>query len=247
MSINAVRVPKASELVASDIRRRIVNGSLEEGEALPSESELMERYGVSRPTLREALRVLESETLIEIRRGSHGGARITKPSAHRAAHQATLLLQMRGATIHDVLQVATYLEPPAARRIAEQRDSEVIDQLEEIVENEDRVIHDVEEYASFSNVLHLKLLELAGSPTLWVLGQLLSEILDLSIHASAAESKVRGAEPEVKKAHDDHIRLVELLRAGAALESEEHWRRHLMSEAVQDQANIGDIPLRDLL
>ena len=64
-----VRARKTGELLADDLRRRIVRGELREGDALPSEAELMVRFGVSRPTLREALRVLESESLITVRAG----------------------------------------------------------------------------------------------------------------------------------------------------------------------------------
>ena len=73
-----LRVPKMAELVAGDLRRRILRGELVENDALPSESALMQRFGVSRPTLREAFRVLESESLISVRRGAHGGARCTR-------------------------------------------------------------------------------------------------------------------------------------------------------------------------
>ncbi|EIV96383.1 transcriptional regulator, partial [Frankia sp. QA3] len=59
-----VRVPKTAELVAAHLRRQIVRGELHEGDALPPEAVLMEQFGVSRPTLREAFRVLESEALI---------------------------------------------------------------------------------------------------------------------------------------------------------------------------------------
>src|ERR1700722_316778 len=67
-----VRVPKAGELVAEQLRRQIVSGELREGDALPPESTLVERYGVSRPTLREAFRILEAEHIIEIKRGGRG-------------------------------------------------------------------------------------------------------------------------------------------------------------------------------
>ena len=73
-----VRVPKTAELVASHLRRQIVRGELKEGDALPPESALMEQFGVSRPTLREAFRVLESEALISVRRGARA-ARVSTP------------------------------------------------------------------------------------------------------------------------------------------------------------------------
>ncbi len=58
------RVPKTAELVAAELRRKIVRGELAEGDALPSEAALMAEFAVSRPTLREAFRVLESESLM---------------------------------------------------------------------------------------------------------------------------------------------------------------------------------------
>ena len=65
-----VRIPKAAVIVAGEIRRRIVRGELKEGDALPSETELMRFFDVSRPTLREAMRILEAESLIAVKRGA---------------------------------------------------------------------------------------------------------------------------------------------------------------------------------
>jgi GntR family transcriptional regulator, transcriptional repressor for pyruvate dehydrogenase complex len=65
-----LRAPKTAELIATDLRRRIVRGELKSGETLPPELQLMEQYGVSRPTLREAFRILESEALIASAAGS---------------------------------------------------------------------------------------------------------------------------------------------------------------------------------
>ena len=80
-----VRVPKAGELVAAQLRRQIVTGELSPGDPLPSEAALMDKYGVSRPTLREAFRILESESIIRVLRGAHGGARVLAPSTEVAA------------------------------------------------------------------------------------------------------------------------------------------------------------------
>jgi GntR family transcriptional regulator, transcriptional repressor for pyruvate dehydrogenase complex len=85
-------------LLAARIRGQIVRGELKEGDRLPSEIELMERFGVSRPTLREAFRILEAEDLISVKRGSRGGARVTQPSLSVAARYVGLLLQLQGAT-----------------------------------------------------------------------------------------------------------------------------------------------------
>ncbi len=83
--ITAVRVPKAGELVASHLRRQMVLGELKEGAQLAPESVLMEQFGVSRPTLREAFRILEAEGAITVRRGVRGGARVQVPDTDVAA------------------------------------------------------------------------------------------------------------------------------------------------------------------
>src|SRR6184192_3474453 len=108
-----------AERVATVLRRMLIRGEIIEGTMLPPESELMERFGVSRPTLREAFRVLESESLISIRRGSRGGARVQVPKGEVAARHAGLLLQVRGTTLGDVYRARMIVEPPAAGMLAE--------------------------------------------------------------------------------------------------------------------------------
>src|ERR1700680_2909057 len=82
-----LRVPKTAELIAERLRGQIIRGELTEGDALPNETELVEKFGVSRPTLREALRVLESESLLDITRGMRGGGGGGMPPADNAAPQ----------------------------------------------------------------------------------------------------------------------------------------------------------------
>src|SRR5690349_23747122 len=106
----AVRSPKTAELVAGTLRRMVVDGQLKEGDFLPNEAELMTHFGVSRPTLREAVRVLESERLVEVRRGSRTGARVRVPGPEIVARPAGLLLELSGATIADVMTARSGIE-----------------------------------------------------------------------------------------------------------------------------------------
>ncbi len=88
-SSGAIRSPKTAELVARTLRRMIVDGQLKEGDFLPHEAELMTHFQVSRPTLREAVRVLESERLVEVRRGSRTGAKCDpRPRDRRASRRS---------------------------------------------------------------------------------------------------------------------------------------------------------------
>src|SRR6202165_6341277 len=87
----AIRSPKTAELVVRTLRRMVVDGQLKDGDFLPNEAELMSHFGVSRPTLREAVRVLESERLVEVRRGSRIGARGVGPGPAIGARPARLV------------------------------------------------------------------------------------------------------------------------------------------------------------
>ncbi len=111
----AIRSPKTAELVAGTLRRMVVDGQLKDGDFLPNEAELMAHFGVSRPTLREAVRVLESERLVEVRRGSRTGARVRVPGPEIVARPAGLLLELSGATIADLMMARAGIEPMAAR------------------------------------------------------------------------------------------------------------------------------------
>ena len=109
-----VRAPKTSELIAAQLRRQIVRGTVIPGQKLPPETQLMEQFGVSRPTIREAFRILETERLIIVRPGSRGGAQVVAPDLTVAARYVGLLLQLQGATIDDVYEARKIAEPACA-------------------------------------------------------------------------------------------------------------------------------------
>src|SRR5262245_47255365 len=75
-----VQVPRAADLAAAGIRELIVTGELVDGERLPPLESLVDEYGISGPSMREALRILESEGLITVQRGKIGGAIVHRPS-----------------------------------------------------------------------------------------------------------------------------------------------------------------------
>ena len=97
---------------------KIVSGELQQDDLLPQESKLAEELGVGLPGLREALRILESESLIIVERGAQGGARIQAPTAEAAARPASVLLQIQDTTLEDVYDTQDILEAASARRLA---------------------------------------------------------------------------------------------------------------------------------
>jgi DNA-binding FadR family transcriptional regulator len=93
-----VRRVRSFEEVVEQVRAAITSRSIEAGERLPSERELAEQFGVSRATLREALRALEALGLLEIRLGAHGGAFATSPDDEWLTATLSGLLGVRAGT-----------------------------------------------------------------------------------------------------------------------------------------------------
>lgn len=116
---HALHVPKASQVLAKVLMERIVRREIAAGDCLPPEPELMAQYDVSRPTLREAIRILETQGLITTTRGGRRGARVHYPTPSQAAEYAAFVLQLNGASLPDVMQFASFVTPSAARLIAE--------------------------------------------------------------------------------------------------------------------------------
>jgi DNA-binding FadR family transcriptional regulator len=223
------RAPKTSELVADEIRRRIVRGELRAGDNLPVESELCETFRVSRPTLREAFRILEAEELISIRRGGRKGPTVRSPSAKVAARHVGLVLQHQGATIVDVDEAFELLLPAAARRVAQRHSAADGKALRRHVREMEGARDDFFAFLDLLTGFNYLLLELTGNKTIAVLGRLLSDIVELHITAMAEEWR---AEETFRKTFVDATikgcnRLIELIAAGDADAAEAFWARQL--------------------
>jgi len=221
-----VRVPKAGELVAAALRRQIITGELQPGEPLPTESLLMARFGVSRPTLREAFRILESESIIKVLRGAHGGARVMAPDGTVAARYTGLLLQYKGVPLADVYQARTAIEVSAVGDLAA-APAKTIARLADLVAQGADLLDDAYGFAKHDTAVHQAIVDLAGSQTLSLLASMLLNIMDahnehfMSIHGEAHEKQAD------QLAFRAQQKLVKLLQAGGAAGAQAHWRKHL--------------------
>ncbi|MFI5045963.1 MAG: FadR/GntR family transcriptional regulator [Acidimicrobiia bacterium] len=117
-----VQVPRAADVVADRIRELIVTGRLADGERIPSLETLLDEFGISGPTMREALRMLESEGLITVQRGKVGGAIVHRPSYTDAASTIALVLRSHDTDIADVAQSLAVLERECALLCARRPD-----------------------------------------------------------------------------------------------------------------------------
>lgn len=238
-----VRSPKTAELVARTLRKMIVDGQLKDGDFLPNETELMAHFSVSRPTLREAVRVLESERLVEVRRGSRTGARVRVPGAEIVARPASLLLELSGATLADVMAARSVIEPPAAKLVAEQASKDAHAELMQIVAEVPQAWADGN-LAHASAVLHRRLVELSGNATLAMIAGMLQEISER--HTTSAIDTKPVPKALYQKLLKSYNRLVELLEARSGDAAQAHWRRHMETSGAlllegYEQTRVRDI------
>ncbi|MCV7280143.1 FadR family transcriptional regulator [Mycolicibacterium flavescens] len=225
MEVTSLREPKMADRVATVLRRMFIRGEIAEGTMLPPESELMERFGVSRPTLREAFRVLESESLIVVQRGVRGGARVTRPRRETLARYAGLILEYEGVTVKDVYEARMALETPMVRRLAEERDPAVIAELEKVVETEAQLepgSDTVDQLTDF----HAAIARLSGNKTLQIVTDMLHHIVEKA-NRSLQPTEGARAEQAVRRSAKTHRMVLDHIKAGEADKAADLWQRHL--------------------
>lgn len=229
-SSRPIRTPKTAELVALKLRRMIVDGELTDGDRLPHEAELMEHFSVSRPTLREAVRVLEAERLVEVRRGSRSGARVCVPGPEVVARPAALLLELSGATVADMLVAREAIEPLAARMLALTGTDAEFDELERMVDEDIPASYATDTLSAGSAIFHLRLVQLSGNSTLALLAGMMHEIFERHVEAVTNEKSRQNRE----RYEGNYLllirscrRLIKLLRAHDADAAYDHWHQHM--------------------
>jgi GntR family transcriptional regulator, transcriptional repressor for pyruvate dehydrogenase complex len=130
VQLTPLQVPKASDVLADDLRERILRGDFPVGTALPAERELVIQTRMSRTTVREALRILEVQGLVRIRTGRAGGAFVYRPGNESMADSVNLLIRGRQIRIPALLETREAIEPFCAQLAAKHRTDEDLQSLE---------------------------------------------------------------------------------------------------------------------
>jgi DNA-binding FadR family transcriptional regulator len=223
-----IRIPKTAEIVADEIRRAITRGDLKDGDSLQPEARIIADFAVSRPTVREAFRILESEKLISVSRGSRGGARVHSPKADQVARYAGFVLQHKRATYADVYQARILIEPPAARVVAELRSKDAPDILREVLQHQ-IAMHRTEAFGYAEARFHSKLVELTGNETLMLMHGMMDGIIGRYQTRVSTRPKPEGVEGKRTSAAGlkSLKKLIALIEAADGVGAEAHWRRYM--------------------
>jgi DNA-binding FadR family transcriptional regulator len=224
------RVQKMAETVADIIRSDIIRGNLGDGDGLPTEAHLIAEFGVSRPTIREAVRILESEGLITVTRGAKGGARVSSPTFALVARAAGVALQGNGATLGDIYNVRMIIEPPAARMVAETDPRGGAAVLRRQLEKELSLIEDRVACAQAIAEFHHIMIDLCGSVTMRMFGHALHHLVER--HLALAQEREPTSDQAALLARTrfglrSHAKLIDLIELGDGEGTERHWRNHM--------------------
>lgn len=226
-----IHVPKTSEIVADKIRAQIIRGELNEGDTLPPEGLLMDSLGISRPTLREAFRILEAEGLISVVRGSRTGAKVHKPSVELVSRYAGYVLEAQGTTISDLYQARLAIEPSVVRWLATDKGAGSTARLRNLIARMHSLLDDdrYDDFIDLVEVFHQNLVAASGLKTLTFLSRMLLKLASRHQreyqrrHPRSAEARRKSTRAGVRS----YEKVVDLIEAGDVEGAVAHWRLHL--------------------
>ena len=224
------RIAPAYEQVGGQLRELIISGELSVGDKLPSEIELGEMFGVSRLTVREALKGLKSEGLLRTTRGVKGGSFVSQPVAEDVAMRLETGIGLLSAadvvSVQDILEARAVVELPAARFAAQRRTDEQLERLRQSVAEEQEVSSGFDRRLRFHEIV----VEAAGNPMLTILGR--------PVHRPLRTRFLRDrAEPDFwRDVHADHAAITAAIAAKDGDGASEAMRIHLdrLSKTYQE-------------
>jgi DNA-binding FadR family transcriptional regulator len=232
-----LRQPRLAELVAEELRARITSGVMRDGDLLPKLEDLLEEFNVSKPSLREALRILETEGLITVRRGNMGGAVVHAPGSSDAGYMIGLVLESRNVTVRDLAGAIKQFEPLCAALCAERPDrmTAVVPVLRAIHDRQKEVTDDPIAFSTIGREFHEVLVELGGNETIKLVMGALEAVWSAGERVWAQRASSSDSLPDGRTRAEGlraHERLIELIARGDATAVVLAARKHLESSQL---------------
>ena len=218
------RVRKAYEQVSDQLRDLIVGGEVKPGHRLPNEATLSTQMGVSRATIREALRVLAGQNLIRTTKGATGGSFVIVPSAdHISAFLSSnisLLSQAETVSLDEFLELRELVEVPAARLAALRHTDHDIEELERSIPEDTRE-RGVDELFAYNKGFHSAIVESCGNTLLLIAAQPVVSVLQTHLRRSTLGRRF------LAQVVADHRAIAAAIAAGDPDVAEAEMRSHL--------------------
>jgi DNA-binding FadR family transcriptional regulator len=227
-----LRIQRASELLAQQIRAAVILGDLPEGRALPFEKELADQFGVSRATVREGLRVLEAEGLIVTRAGRGGGAIVRRPTSRSHTRSLALLLRFDGTSLQELLEARRAIEPHCSRLAAERITGAQLAELRDMVDQLHALVDDPPAYLALQIRFHLLIANAAQNNVLRIYGTSLAELTYEQIQ------RVRFTREDLRAGIEGCAAVLEALEQRDGAWAEQRLAKHL-SAIEESIARLG--------
>jgi DNA-binding FadR family transcriptional regulator len=231
--LQPIRVPRAADLLVEELRRRILSGELVEGDLLPAERTMVQETGLGRATVREALRMLETEGLISAGLGRYGGWEVQRPGEATVARCIDAFI--RGRQIHPeaVMETREAIEPACAALAAVHRDEDDLAHLDAFTTSQRESSADLEAYLSQNLRWHLAVVAATHNELLIAVMSALAD----AVHAGTDIDNFNSH--EVRRATVmAHERVVDAIRAGDAGAASRRMYRHVHAFRTQAQATL---------
>jgi GntR family transcriptional regulator, transcriptional repressor for pyruvate dehydrogenase complex len=220
---------KESVKVAEQIRTQIYRGILNTGDRLLPEKDLVSHFGVSRPTLREALRLLEAESLILIQRGS-GGVRVMQPNPASLIRQFGGFLQRQNANLEDIFNARGFIEPNAAYLLATNASRTTITAMEENIKKTQDVIAVAGDISDLIFEFSEMVVNDCGNRTIKLICLMLQQLIKTQISISASNGVLA---PDDIRARwrtevENRIDMVQAVKDRDSERAARVWRTHIL-------------------
>lgn len=214
---------RPADVLAARIRRDIVRRGWPVGENLGYEPDLLRHYEVSRATFREAVRVLESQSVVRMRRGSNGGMVVDRPSVEAVVRVVSLYLEYRGITAAELDELREEIEATTVRLAIERLTPAGAARLHAVIETE-RTRPDAD-FSAVSHDLHAVVADLSGNRTLSLLLSILAELTFRQLRRARRQRvEPAGSPDDVRRAHQ---KIVQAIVDGDAPLAQRRMRVHL--------------------
>lgn len=221
-SLSRIVLPKSSDLLAEKLRDMIIRGELSAGDHLPPERALVEETGLSRGSVREALRLLEADGLIEILRGRSGGIRIAAPGRDHLSRSVEIFVRVNAVSLGALVDCRLAVEPMMARLAAEHRRPDEFDELEAIHTSFTQSIHDLPAYRRINYRWHRKIAHCSrNEPLIALTDAILNVSLDAIGYERATTSETRARAVRL------HKQVMDAIRDGDGPAASNAMQRHL--------------------
>ncbi|MGH3748605.1 MAG: FadR/GntR family transcriptional regulator [Micromonosporaceae bacterium] len=204
---NPVSVGRVSQIIVDQIRLLLRDGRLQPGDRLPSERDLCARFGVSRVTVREALRVLEAGGLIEIRVGAHGGAFVTTPTSERLGAGLADLLTLSPLTAAGVTEARMVFELGILPLVIERATDQDVAELTELVQQAEVALKKDEYTMALSAAFHVRVAACTHNPAIEMIVQSFHGPLLMSLREAQTVAPLMG-----RRGAREHKKYVEAIR-----------------------------------